>query len=145
VVYFNIAVAVNGWRKQVKIKHFSKGQLICREDTVGGEMYVIISGRAQVYKMFDDHRIDLAYEDEGDFFGEISLLMNCPRTASIEAVEDTEVLVLSKTTFIDKIVSDPRFALKMATTMAKRLQEAHKVISRLEGERKSLEMLYQTK
>ncbi|MBA7557600.1 hypothetical protein ES705_50362 [subsurface metagenome] len=61
------------------------------------------------------------------------------------AVEDTEVLVLSKTSFIDKIVSDPRFALTMATTMAKRLEEAHKVISKLEGERRSLELLYQTK
>ena len=121
----------------MKIKKFQKGELICQEDTFGGDMYVIISGKAQVYKMIDNHRIDLAYEEEGDFFGEISLLINCPRTAS--------VLVLSKTSFIDKIVSDPRFALKMATTMANRLEEAHKVISKLEGARRSLELLYQTK
>jgi CRP-like cAMP-binding protein len=129
----------------MKIKKFKKDELICQEDTLGGEMYVIISGKAQVYKMIDNTRIDLAYEEEGDFFGEISLLINCPRTASVVAVEDTEVLVLSKTSFIDKIVSDPRFALKMATTMANRLEEAHKVISTLEGARRSLELLYQTK
>jgi CRP-like cAMP-binding protein len=130
---------------QMKIKNFKKGELICQEDSLGGEMYVIISGKAQVYKMIDDNRIDLACEEEGDFFGEISLLINCPRTASVVAVEDTEVLILSKSSFIDKIVSDPRFALKMATTMAKRLEEAHKVISNLEGARRSLELLYQTK
>lgn len=129
----------------MKIKHYKKGELICQEDTLGGEMYIIISGKALVYKLIDGNRINLASEEDGDFFGEISLLINCPRTASVEAVEDTEVMVLSKTSFIDKIVSDPRFALKMATTMAKRLEEAHRAISRLEGERKSLEMLYQTK
>ena len=129
----------------MKIKKFKKGELICLEDTFGGDMYVILSGKAQVYKMIDNTRIDLAYEEEGDFFGEISLLINCPRTASVVAVEDTEVLVLSKTSFIDKTVSDPRFALKMATTMANSLEEAHKVISRLEGARRSLELLYQTK
>ena len=129
----------------VKLKKYKKGELICREDTLGGEMYIIISGRARVYKMIDGTNIDLAWEEEGDFFGEISLLINCPRTASVVAAEDTEILVISKTSFIDKIVSDPRFALKMATTMATRLEEAHKVISRLEGERKSLEMLYRTK
>ena len=129
----------------MKIKNFKKGERICQEDSFGGEMYVILSGKAQVFKMIDGHRIDLAYEEEGDFFGEISLLINCPRTASVVAVEDTEVLVLSKTSFIDKIVSDPRFALTMATTMAKLLEEAHKVISKLEGARRSLELLYQTK
>ena len=119
--------------------------MICREETSGSEMYLIISGKALVYKMIDGNKINLATEEDGDFFGEISLLINCPRTASVEAVEDTEVMVLSKTSFIDKVVSDPRFALKMATTMAKRLEEAHRAISRLEGERKSLEMLYRTK
>ena len=129
----------------MKIKKYRQGELICREDTIGGEMYVIISGKAKVYRLIDGTEIDIAYEQEGDFFGEISLLLDCPRTASVEAVEDTEILVLSKSSFIDKIVTDPRFALKMATTMARRLEEAHKVISRLEGARKSLELLYGVK
>ncbi len=129
----------------MKIKKYHKGELICREDTTGGEMYVIISGKAKVYRLIDDTKIDIAYEQEGDFFGEISLLLDCPRTASVQAVEDTEILVLSKSSFIDKIVTDPRFALKMATTMARRLEEAHKVISDLEGARKSLELLYGVK
>jgi CRP-like cAMP-binding protein len=129
----------------VKTKHYKKGEQICLEDSEGNEMYVIISGKAIVYKNIDGNRINLASEEDGDFFGEISLLINCPRTATVEAVEETEVMVLSKTSLIDKIVSDPRFALKMATTMAKRLEEAHRTISRLEGERKSLEMLYRTK
>jgi CRP-like cAMP-binding protein len=129
----------------LKIKKYRQGELICREDTIGGEMYVIISGKAKVYRLIDGTEIDIAYEQEGDFFGEISLLLDCPRTASVEAVEDTEILVLSKSSFIEKIVTDPRFALKMATTMARRLEEAHKVISRLEGARKSLELLYGVK
>ncbi len=129
----------------MKIKKYRHGELICREDTIGGEMYVIISGKAKVYRLIDGTEIDIAYEQEGDFFGEISLLLDCPRTASVEAVEDTEILVLSKSSFIDKIVTDPRFALKMATTMARRLEEAHKVISHLEGARKSLELLYGVK
>ena len=129
----------------MKTKTFNKGELICQEDSMGGEMYIIIKGKALVYKVIEGNRINLATQEDGDFFGEISLLINCPRTASVEAVEDTEVMVLSKTSFIDKIVSDPRFALKMATTMATRLEEAHRAISRLEGERKSLEMLYRTK
>ncbi|MCK5569156.1 MAG: hypothetical protein KAJ15_05525, partial [Spirochaetes bacterium] len=64
------------------------------------------------------------------------------RTASMEALEDTEVQILNKESLLKKIQEDRQFALRMITTMAKRLKDAHGVISRLEGAKKSLEIMY---
>ena len=47
----------------MKVKNFKKGELICQEESLGGEMYVIISGKALVYKMIDGNRINLATEE----------------------------------------------------------------------------------
>ncbi|KPJ88388.1 MAG: hypothetical protein AMS17_05630 [Spirochaetes bacterium DG_61] len=123
-------------------KKFSRGNRICQEGTPGSAMYIILSGRVSIFKMMNAEKIELAVLESGDFCGEMSLLLEGTRTASMEAMTDTEVLILSRESLLSKIQQDPDFALNMVRTMAGRMAAAHEVITRIEGEKKSLEIMY---
>jgi CRP-like cAMP-binding protein len=71
----------------------------------------------------------------------MALFMDDIRTASIEAVEPTELLILDKDSVMEQYART-EFAFAMLRKLSKKIQDAHKVISRLEGEKKSLEMIY---
>lgn len=126
----------------MKKEKYSKGDLICRENTPGETMYVILSGKVRIFMTIDAEKIELNILGSGDFCGEMCLLLKGVRTASMEALEDTEVLILNKESLLKKIQKDRQFALRMITTMAKRLKDAQGVISGLEGAKRSLEIMY---
>jgi CRP-like cAMP-binding protein len=69
------------------------GTLIIREGDPGRSFYVIVEGKVRIYKVGPDEKeITLAHLGEGAFFGEMALLSGAPRTANVEAEEDTEIL-----------------------------------------------------
>ena len=77
---------------------FSKGSLIIRQGDVAGAMYVIEKGRARAFAGDGNGRqLNLAFYREGDFFGELSILNNAPRAASVEAFTDCRLLALEPT------------------------------------------------
>ncbi|MBN2535999.1 MAG: cyclic nucleotide-binding domain-containing protein [Spirochaetales bacterium] len=123
---------------------FKKGEIICVEGSPGDEMYVILNGTARVFKTINAEKVYLSTLKRNDFLGELCLLLHQPRTASVEAIEDTEVMVIHKKEFEDKVQQNPKFAIRMLTVMAKRLIEAHQVISKLEGTKRSMEIMYKS-
>jgi len=123
-------------------KNFKPGSIICQENLEGKEMYVIQSGKVKVYKTINSKKIDLITLKKNDFFGEMCLLLGGPRTATVEAIEDTEVIILNKENFLKKVQSDIKFADRILLTMARRVKELHRIITNLEGEKKSLEIIY---
>ena len=126
----------------MNIKKFQKGELILQEGSLEDEMYFISYGKANVFKVINEEKVDLAILGPDDFFGEMSMLLRDHRTASIEALEDTEIKGYSKDTFINLIRDDPDVALEVITTMAQRIKDAHGIISRMMGEKKGLEIIY---
>ncbi len=123
-------------------KKFLKGDFICLENSPGTEMFVILSGKVEVYKTINSEKIALNVLKPGDFCGEMSLLLNSDRTASLVVLEDTEALILHKEGLLRKIQEDPGFAFDMISRLAKRLKDAQGVISNIEGEKKSLEIMF---
>ncbi|MBU1078765.1 MAG: cyclic nucleotide-binding domain-containing protein [Spirochaetes bacterium] len=123
-------------------KKYKKGEHILHEGTFGKEIYVIVKGKVKVYKTIANERVELATLGQDDFFGEMSLFLNLPRTASIEAIEDTEIVISNLDEFTSIIREDPELATQIIKTMAKRLHEAHNVIVKQEGEKKSLKIMY---
>lgn len=123
-------------------KKFQKGELICREGTPGTEMYIIRSGKVAVFKTVNGERVGLGFVEANDMVGEMALFTDTSRTASIEAAGPTEILILDKDAVMEQITADPKFAIAMLRKMSKKIIDAHAVISRLEGEKKSLEMIY---
>ena len=70
------------------------------------------------------------------------MLLETSRTASVQAVENTELLCLTKESLFDKIKEDPKFANRLITTLAQKLAHFNDIISELEGEKRSLEIIY---
>src|SRR5262245_8908085 len=82
-------------------RRFPKHKTIVEEGLPGDYMYVICEGRVQVSKLSDDGREKiLEFFEKGAFFGEMSLLDDAPRSASVRALTDTRILALSRTDFL---------------------------------------------
>ncbi len=64
----------------------------------------------------------IATMEEGDFFGEMSLFDNNPRSATVKAFGDVKLLEINKKNFLKKISRDPRLAFRMLEKMSQRIR-----------------------
>lgn len=78
------------------VQSFAAGERIVTEDEPGLCMYVILTGRVRVHSRAGAQDVDLAELHTGDFFGELSLVDDGPRSASVDALETTEVLRVTR-------------------------------------------------
>jgi ATP-binding cassette subfamily B protein len=89
---------------------FAKGSLIIREGDPAGPLYVIEKGRARAFSGDGNGRqLNLAFYREGDFFGELSILNNAPRAASVEAFTDCQLFALEPAAVFDLRNRFPEF------------------------------------
>jgi len=97
-----------------------KGKVLVQEGKPGHEFFLIINGNASVKR----GKREIAKLGPGQYFGELALLDRGPRSASVVAKDDMEVLVLGQREFAGVIDEVPNLAHKLLTTMAQRLREA---------------------
>ena len=81
---------------------FAKGQTICKEGDDALMAYVIQFGKVRIFQERDGKKIELSILKTGDIFGEMALIENSKRTASVEAIEDCNVIVIKKDIFEEK-------------------------------------------
>lgn len=117
------------WREKDIVKVFKKGDTIIKEDDYGREMFIIQSGSVDVFKGQGVSRIHLATLDRGDFFGEMSILENVRRSATVIAREETSLLVLNAGSFLVKIRKDPTFAFSLMQRMSNRVRVLNEKLS----------------
>jgi CRP-like cAMP-binding protein len=94
-------------------------------------MYVIQSGRVRIFTEVKDREKLLAILGPGDFFGEMAILNQKPRTASAEVIEDARLLVIDPQTFGAMIVSNTEIAVRLIKKLARRLDSANALIDLL--------------
>jgi serine/threonine-protein kinase len=87
-------------------KGFTPGQVIIREGDVGDAAYMIVSGTCRAYRTVDGQQETLAQMGPGDVFGEMALLLDDPRAATVEAVDRVTVLLLDKATMTEGLGLD---------------------------------------
>ncbi|MDD5200669.1 MAG: cyclic nucleotide-binding domain-containing protein [Terrimicrobiaceae bacterium] len=75
---------------------FAPGERIVTEDETGLCMYVILRGDVRVHSRAGEQEVELAILHAGDFFGELSLVDDGPRSATVDAVEAVEVLRITR-------------------------------------------------
>jgi len=103
-------------------KDFPKGTILFREGDPGHEMFIIQKGKVRVRKRVGDAEKVLAELSDGEFFGEMALLMGMDRSATVEVMEDSKILVISPNTFEGLLKNNVEIALKMLRKMAARLR-----------------------
>jgi putative oxidoreductase len=94
--------------------------------------YVVVSGKLKVYReTHDGIRTDLTELGPGDYFGEVALVTGSPRTASVESMEKTVLLEISKEEFDSVLDQNPKLARKIIHSLSQWLVDGDK---RLEQE-----------
>ena len=123
-----------------KIK-YTKGSLILKENSAGEEIYFIVSGKVKVFKTIGEEKLELGVLGINNFFGEMSMFLQHKRSASVEALEDSVLVVGNKNEFINAIKKNPDKAILIISTLVKRIKRAHDLICELEGQAKGFEIL----
>jgi CRP-like cAMP-binding protein len=93
------------------------GKVLCKEDTLGYEFFVIVEGEVDISRK-GKH---VATRGPGNFIGEIALIENVRRTATVTAKTPLRVFVLTRQSFWGLIDHHPQVERKILTTLARRL------------------------
>ena len=104
-----------------KTKNVSKNTVVIKEGTTGDEMYIIESGRVEVYLTRGDAVLLLSELQESSCFGEMALLTDKPRSAAVKAKTDCRMLTLKKQDFMDIVNENPKVAAKFLLAMSEDL------------------------
>ena len=108
------------------------GQCVVKQGDPPLFFYVVVAGKLKVYRETEDGiRTDLTFLAPGDYFGEVALVTGKPRTATVEAVEDSVLLEISKEEFDTVLDQNPKLARRLIRSLAQWLVEGDK---RLEKE-----------
>jgi CRP/FNR family cyclic AMP-dependent transcriptional regulator len=116
----------------VSRKSFPRGTTIIAAGDMTDSLYVVISGRLKVMMSDDDGgEVILAILGSNEFFGEMGLLDDHPRSASVVAIEPCELLSLSKQNFKKCMAENFEMTMTVMRGIVKRLREADKKIGSL--------------
>jgi CRP-like cAMP-binding protein len=106
------------------MKTYKESEVIFEEGTVGSEMYVLRSGSVRIYRTIEGTEVELArISKPGEFFGEMALVDNAPRSASACALkEDTRLISLDKDKFLFLVSQQPTFALVVMHVLCEKIR-----------------------
>jgi len=108
-----------------------KGKVLFYEGDPGQEMYIIQSGKVRISKRVRNVEKTLVILGKGEFFGEMAILNNRPRSATAMVIEDCKILMIDRKTFDTMIRNNSEIAIRIIKKLAARLQEADNQIENL--------------
>ncbi|HMD46313.1 MAG TPA: cyclic nucleotide-binding domain-containing protein [Acidimicrobiales bacterium] len=101
-----------------------EGTVLTEEGAPGSELVIVLAGEASCSIKGQE----VAVFERGDFFGEMSLLDSGPRSATVVAKTDMDVLILEGREFKRLVIESPAIAWKMLVAMAGRLRRADELM-----------------
>ncbi len=111
---------------------YPKKCVILFEDDPGAALYVVGAGQVKVVLIGEDGReVILSVLGEGDFFGEMALIDDEPRSAHVIAMQDSSLLVLRREDFEQRLREAPTIALGLLRELSRRLRQADSKIGAL--------------
>jgi CRP/FNR family cyclic AMP-dependent transcriptional regulator len=107
-------------------RSYKKGESLVQQGEPGRGLYVLLEGKVKIVKKTaGGDQLEIAVLGPGDFFGEMSVLDDAPRSASVIAVENTECFVLTAWDFNAKMERNPEIALKILPVVVQRFRETN--------------------
>lgn len=110
-------------------KHFSRGQVVLFEEDTSKFMYIIVSGKVRVVQLSSEgkERI-LAIHKRGDYFGELALFDGKTAPATVIAMEESEIGLLSKSDFDTLVLKNERILFQFLSLLCMRLRESWQML-----------------
>lgn len=104
-------------------KFYKKDTTILHENETGSALFVIISGKVKVSRESDDGKeVILSILNESDFFGEMAILDGLNRSASVTAIEETELFLIQRTDFLNLLQEHPEISVSLLQELTRRLR-----------------------
>ena len=110
-------------------QHYGRGEAIIREGAAGASMFVLVSGEASVTIGGTDHSTRVATLNTGDCFGEMSLLTGEKRSASVLAINDCNVLEITKPVFAEIVAQDEGLLPRLSELLASRQMQTEGIVA----------------
>ncbi|HEY9743578.1 MAG TPA: Crp/Fnr family transcriptional regulator [Coleofasciculaceae cyanobacterium] len=119
------------WLLSVVVEHeYPADRAVLMEDAWGNAVYFVVSGWVKVRRLYGENVFTLAILGRGDFFGEMAILDESPRSTDVIALCDVQLLSVSAQRFIQTLFKDPQLHHRMLQLMVRRLRLANVRIQR---------------
>jgi CRP-like cAMP-binding protein len=115
---------LEGLVRLVTVRTYSKGEVIIRQGDPGNGLFIILNGSVQVTSKTRPGLPDakLAVMGKGDFVGEMSLIDGYPRSATVTALAETQLVELDRWAFLDALRKEPNIAVAMLPVLTRRIR-----------------------
>lgn len=110
---------------------FEAGEDLVKEGDFGDTAYIILSGTADVVIASPSGELTVAKVKENDFVGEIAILIDVPRTATVRATSTLVALSVSKEHFFKLLTTFPDMGIEVMRSLAHRLERTTREVGRL--------------
>lgn len=112
-----------------RVLFYTDGERIIEIGKIERRMYIILEGSVAITLTDGKNMIEVAELGKGDFFGEISLFNNTPRSANATAVGDVRLAYIDNLQQLKAfLLKNPNFAAKMVHILAKRLAQTDEIL-----------------
>ena len=108
---------------------FRDGDILFEEGDVGNSAFIIMDGEAEVVIATSAGPRVIARVGKNDFIGEIAILCDVPRTATVRAVSPLTTLCITKDLFFRLVTEFPQMAVEMMRVLAQRLDRTNKALA----------------
>ena len=108
---------------------FKEGQLLMRQGEVGNEAYVLMDGRVAVTVDSPQGEIVVAELGDNELIGEIAILCDVPRTASVKALGEVKTLLIRKEQFLQLVSQFPQMGIEIMRSLADRLSATNQELA----------------
>ena len=106
-------------------KNFGPGEVIFEEGRTGNGLYAIISGNVEAVKSLGTEQERTVNRlGSGEVFGEMALLGEWPRTATVRAIDDVECLGIDRWVFLTQLERHPQMGIKLLQILAQKLRDS---------------------
>lgn len=114
------------WLLSVVVEHeYPADRAVLMEDAWGNAVYFVVSGWVKVRRLYGDNVVTMAILGRGDFFGEMAILDESPRSNDVIALSDVKLLSVSAQRFIQTLFKDPQLHHRMLQLMVRRLRQTN--------------------
>lgn len=123
---------INVIAKSTSEKEFEAKDVLMEQEEPADVAYFIYEGSVRVYKLTPEgNEVNLSICGNGEIVGEMALLNNSPRSAYVEAIQHTKVLVLSEEKFREILKTHPEIAYKLLLTLSQRVKKLNEFVEEI--------------
>jgi CRP/FNR family transcriptional regulator, cyclic AMP receptor protein len=113
-------------------RKYTKNSIVFLEEEIGAILFIISTGKVKVVRTDDDGKeVILSILGPGDFFGEMSLLDGLPRSATVVALDESELFIIHRRDFLNLLENTPQVGASLLRELTHRLRKADEQIENL--------------